>query len=738
MKRSINVSEWLGENNKLGQDIWNRKYRYKNESLKEWIERVSGGDKELTKLITERKFLFGGRTLASRGTGNGMSFSNCYSSGYAPDSVEGMLELNKNLALTYQASGGQGLSLSHIRPKGSDVRGGLFKSDGIVPFMELFNQTTASISQGGSRKGALMMSLSVWHPEIGTFISIKDGTGKITKANLSVEIDDAFMQLIDKGITEYQYMTFGKTYTINPMEIYNKIMERAWSSAEPGVIFTNRFRNYNMMELHDEYEIVTSNPCGEQPLPKDGACNLGSMNLAEYVIYPFTKDASFDFDEFIKDVAICVKALDDVLEEGKDLHALQSQREMAANYRNIGLGIMGYGTMLMKMGIPYGSENAKKMTDSILSNMLDAALRASAHLAKEKGTFPKFNKKILKGEFFNNVKKETMSMLKKYGLRNCSLLSIAPSGSIGTMLDVSTGLEPYYALSYKRKTESLHGDKDVYYTVDVPIAIQAREAFGDEVCVSALDIDWRDRVEVQGIMQTYIDTAISSTVNVAQNTTVNELRDLYWYAWKCGLKGITIYREGSFDAILYTGNEKKEEDKVELKRGDISPKPKNLIGHRVEIKHGCGVYTLHVYVNPETKKVFDCYINSKSNGCISNVQAIAVTISLLLRSGVSLDRIHSALNGMGSCPSFMVGKLKHGCSEGRSCSTAIVRALQNVEKLYVTNNVPKETPVVEKEATAIVSEITEENQKYICPDCGAVLRPMGGCYSCDCGYTKCE
>ena len=261
MEKDLKAVQWLN-NNQLGYDIWNNKYRFNGESFDSWLDRVSGGDKELRKLIENRKFLFGGRTLASRGTGNGLSFSNCYSSGYAEDSLEGIMDLNKKLAMTYKSSGGQGVSLSMIRPKGSPVRGGMFKSDGIVPFMEIFNQTTASVSQGGSRKGALMMSLSIWHPEIETFISIKDGTNKITKANLSVEIDDKFMELVKNNVESYSYDIFGKTYTINPTELYNSIMKRAWSSAEPGVIFTNKFRNYNLMQLHDEYKIVTSNPCG--------------------------------------------------------------------------------------------------------------------------------------------------------------------------------------------------------------------------------------------------------------------------------------------------------------------------------------------------------------------------------------------------------------------------------------------------------------------------------------------
>lgn len=744
MEKDIKAVQWLN-NNQLGYDIWNNKYRFNGESFDSWLDRVSGGDEELRKLIENRKFLFGGRTLASRGTGNGLSFSNCYSSGYAEDSLEGIMDLNKKLAMTYKSSGGQGVSLSMIRPKGSPVRGGMFKSDGIVPFMEIFNQTTASVSQGGSRKGALMMSLSIWHPEIETFISIKDGTNKITKANLSVEIDDKFMELVKNNVESYSYDIFGKTYTINPTELYNTIMKRAWSSAEPGVIFTNKFRNYNLMQLHDEYKIITSNPCGEQPLPEHGACNLASINLSEYVLNPYSKDAKFDWDGFMQDIYVYVRALDDVLEEGKNLHALKEQREMAKNYRNIGLGIMGYATALLEMGIAYGSHDARIFTTIMSQCMISTTVKASALLAKERGTFPKYDKKILGGDFFKNLDKETMGLVSRYGLRNCSLLSIAPSGSIGTMLGVSTGLEPYYSLKYTRKTESLHNSKDVYYTIEVEEAKKARKVFGDTPCVSAMDIDWRDRVHIQGIMQKFIDTAISSTVNVPRETTVEELRDLYLFAWENGLKGITIYREGSFEAILSSdGNNEIEEqeakeEKQELKRGEIAPKPSTLIGERVEINHGCGKYTLHIYKDYTTGKVFDCWINSKTNGCISNVQNIAVTISLLLRAGVPLERISESISGTGACPSFMVGKAQGRCSAGKSCGTAILQALKDCEKKSIPTDIMKKEefkvePVLKKQ-TPIA---TDDNKKYICPECGKVLHPLGGCFSCECGFTKCE
>lgn len=248
----MTIQEWLN-NDQLGIDIWTKKYRYKDETLDEWFDRVSGGDPEIRRLIVEKKFLFGGRTLANRGTNNG-SYSNCYSHGYIEDSLDGIMDAAKNIAMTFKAQGGQGLSLSKIRPKGSLI-GGKFKSDGIVPFMEIFNTVTESVSQGGSRKGALLMSLDVNHPEIETFMTIKSDLKKINKANLSVEIDDEFMHKVEKGDAEVN-------------RIFNILCEQACKYAEPGVIFTNRFRNYNLMEFVDSYQIETCNPCGRCCLPQ--------------------------------------------------------------------------------------------------------------------------------------------------------------------------------------------------------------------------------------------------------------------------------------------------------------------------------------------------------------------------------------------------------------------------------------------------------------------------------------
>lgn len=264
------VEEWLN-NDQLGIDIWNKKYRYNNESLDEWFDRVSGGNEELRKLIVAKKFLFGGRTLSNRQTDRQASYSNCYSSGKIADNLDDILQTAKNIGLTFKAQGGQGLSLSDIRPKGSKLSSG-YETDGIVPFMEIFNTVTASVSQGGSRKGALMMSLSADHPQIKDFITIKSNLGKINNANLSVEVDDNFMNAVDKFYETGEVITLHikskfkgyPDYDITPIEIYKLMMKNAYEHAEPGVMFMNRFRNYNLMEYITEYQIDTSNPCGSK------------------------------------------------------------------------------------------------------------------------------------------------------------------------------------------------------------------------------------------------------------------------------------------------------------------------------------------------------------------------------------------------------------------------------------------------------------------------------------------
>ena len=312
----MTVEEWLEKDNKLGIDIWSKKYQRNGESFDEWLNRVSGGNADVKRLIKEKKFLFGGRTLTNRGLENSGSYSNCYSEGFVGDSLKDIMKVATDIAVTYKAQGGQGLSLSKLRPKGCGINNGQFKSDGIVPFMEIYNRITESISQGGRRKGAVIMTLDVWHKEAEQFITIKSEEGRIQKANLSLEIDDEFMMCVKKyyetgeKITKHivkEYEGNVVEYDVTPIYLYKLMMIKAWDWGEPGCLFVNRGRNYNMMEYCDDYELESCNPCGEQILPKYGACNLGSINLSSFVKDPFTSNAYFDTESFCKAVSIAIE-----------------------------------------------------------------------------------------------------------------------------------------------------------------------------------------------------------------------------------------------------------------------------------------------------------------------------------------------------------------------------------------------------------------------------------------------
>ena len=544
----MNIEEWLN-NDQLGIDIWNKKYRHNSESLDNWFERVSGGDQELKKLIIDKKFLFGGRTLSNRGTNKG-SYSNCYSSGRVGDSLKEIMHTNTELALTYQSQGGQGLSLSNIRPKGSIVADH-FISDGIVPFMKIFNSTTGCISQGDNRRGALMMSLDIEHPEAETFMSIKSDQNEINNANLSMEISDEFMNAVVSGesyVSSRKYKGYEKEYLVNPGKLFKQLATQAWKSAEPGIMFMNKFSNYNIMEFSPIYEIFTSNPCGEQPLPKYGSCNLGSINLSEYILNRFTKIASFDFISFENDIKVYVSALDSIIDETADLHALIEQKEFSKKYRNLGLGIMGVADMMLMLGIKYGSEKCLSVMNEIMDILIYECIKQSIFLSKKSGPFEGWSNDCWNSEFLSNYN----ALFNLESLRNSSLLSIAPTGSIGTMLGISTGCEPYYRTSFERKTTSLTKGEEVSYIVHMKAYSDFinSEIYDEDIVVTAENINYIDRIKYQAILQKYVDTAISSTINLPNSATVEDIEDIYMKAWEYGCKGITVYRDGSRDAIL--------------------------------------------------------------------------------------------------------------------------------------------------------------------------------------------
>lgn len=875
--------DWLGcsPGYNLQYQIWDGKYRFDNEDLSHWFIRVSGGNMKIADLIQQRKFIFGGRTLANRGITNAGSFSNCYSIGYVGDTLPEILKANTDIALTFCAHGGQGLSLSKIRPKGSLIKG-KYTTDGIVPFMRMFNTTTETISQGGSRKGALMMSLDVWHPEIETFISIKSDKNEINKANLSVEIDDEFMECVKAGVTEkrceFYYNDTVYEYTINPVAIFEKICQNARDHAEPGILFTNRLRNYNLMEKVEEYQIETTNPCvtgdtqiltnkgykpietlvdekvtiwngyqwsevtpkvtgqnqdvyqvnfsdgssvqctnyhkwvmkdqnrketkdlqkgdtlisftlpkdldinlsifnqdetriiqvvsveyvgkaekvycltepynhtfiangvitgncGEQPLPKHGACNLCSINLSEYVLNPFTSEACIDFENLSEDIGHIVTSMDDIVSENMLRHALPEQRMMAEKYRNIGIGIMGLADMFVKLGVRYGDDKSLRWTELVMSFITREAILSSAALANSRGAFPGYDPSMLESEFARTVlTEEDIHYIRNCGLRNSTFISIAPTGSVGTMFNVGTGIEPFFRLEYVRTTKSLEGKEQEHR--ERPRIIQeylnhiGKEDIDikdlPEYFVSSDMIDYRQRIKLQGILQKYTDTGISSTINLPKGTTVDTIYDLYMLAWKEGLKGVTVYVDGSRDGILTeNGNTAKgKRTKVHAK-----PRPKSLEAEYYPVRvKGENFGVIVGYMDDEPYEIFAIRPDKVYPQHFGTITKVKKRVYKFESERMVVDN--------------MVDPNKVSESEGNISLlvSAMLRHEMPVE--FIADVVRKTSDSIVSYSSSLAKILDKHAKPRVlkdkCPDCGGDLIREGGCTHCsNCEYAKC-
>ena len=554
----MTTEEWLGSENQLGMDIWTRKYCNEGEDFEAWVQRISGGNEEIGKYIKEKKFLFGGRILSNRGLnkqGRKVTYSNCYVIEPPEDNIESIFDCAKKLARTYSYGGGCGIDISKLSPRGAKINNAAKETSGAVSFMELYSLVTGLIGQNG-RRGALMISIDCSHPDVPEFIELKTDLEKITKANISVRVHEDFMEAVKKNAEytlHYTRETTGEVIEkkVNARELFRRITETNWDYAEPGALFWDRITSWNLLSNTKEFSYAGVNPCAEEPLPAGGSCLLGSVNLAEFVQNPFTDEAFFDFEGLKECVQASVRALNEVLEEGLPLHPLKEQRDSVEQWRQIGLGIMGLADALLKLGLTYGEEDAVEMCDKIGFAMADTAIAASAKLAKEKGAFPKCNvEEIMSTPFFQaNTTEKTRELVNKYGLRNSQLLTIAPTGTLSTMLGISGGIEPVYANYYVRKTESLHGT-DVYYKVYTKIVedyMKQHDLKEDkelpDYFVTAMTLDYRQRIDMQSVWQKHIDASISSTVNVPNSFTVEETESLYIYAYEQGLKGITISRD---------------------------------------------------------------------------------------------------------------------------------------------------------------------------------------------------
>lgn len=755
----MNEREWLN-NNDLSLSIYNKKYKNGDESFEEFLDRVSNKNAAVKELILRKQFIFAGRILASRGVcDRKVTYSNCYVITPPEDNIESIFDCGKKLARTYSYGGGCGTDLSNLRPDGSVVHNASKTSSGPVSFMDMFSQITQTISQNG-RRGALMLSLDVRHPDIEAFVDCKTDLNRVQFANISVKVTDDFMKAVESDsdyllhwpcdmdiskqeidtVPEYNKLIVVETQCgpvylkkVKAKEIFDKLAKNNWDYAEPGMLFWDNIEKYNMVSNDPDFKYAGTNPCAEEPLPAGGSCLLGSLNLSEFVLFPFTENAQMDWDSLEEAVRISVRALNEVLVEGLNLHPLQEQRESVGNWRQIGLGTLGLSDCLVKLGIRYGSPESLKVIDQIYRMIAIDAVLESLDMAKEMGCYPACKKELMaESSFIKHLElpEEVIEDIRKYGLYNSQLLTCAPTGSIGTMFEASTGVEPQFALSYTRKTVSLDG-KETFYDVNAKIVEDYIRATGDtkipDYLVTSTDISPEERVKVQAHLQSWIDASISSTVNLPKEATVEQVSQIYKEAWKNGLKGITIYRTGcKREGILTIENSKPEV----IVTASAPKRPKTLIAdfHSVKVKGE----QFNVFVGLLEGKPYEVFafkpnmiLNLPSHeGIITKKSKMHYSFKSELLEIKELESVNDDIEERATTL-YASMLLRHG--------VAIKYIIKTAKK--VNDNITSFSSAV---CRVLSKYIPAEASGEKCPECGGDLINEGGCQHCEsCGYSRC-
>jgi len=754
-------------------------------------------EKNFYSLMEDFKFLPGGRILAGAGTGFDVTYYNCFVIPNPPDSRGGIMQNLTQMIEIMAHGGGVGVNLSSLRPKGSRVKKVNGFSSGPLNWAQLYSTSTIDIvQQGGSRRGALMLMLHDWHPDIEEFITIKQDLTKINGANLSVCISDAFMEAVKKdgnwdlifpnlddpkydkkwtGDIDQWRKIGGKIdikKTVKARYLWNLICEAAWKSAEPGLHFLDRSNKRS--NTHYFETLVATNPCGEQPLSPWAVCNLGAMNLSAYVA-----NKKFDYESFAKDVQIAVRFLDDVID---DTHYFIKENEVVAkNIRRQGLGILGLADALIKMEARYGSEESLKIADKIFKTLRDNAYISSSDIAKEKGAFPKFNKeKYLKGWHIKRLPEEIRAKIAKQGIRNAVLLTIAPTGSTGLLAGVSSGIEPVFEFEFVRRDRM--GEHMIYH----PLFEEWKKAHKDETkpdyFVSANELTPEDHVKVQAAAQEYIDASISKTVNAPKTHTVDDVRRLYEMAYDMGLKGITYMRDGSRAGVLERIEEKKEvvKEAPMAQQPVVMPRPMMVEGVTYQAETPVGKTFITINHN-ENNDPFEVFITVGKSG--SDVTAMADALGRMISLNLRLvgqlapkekvKQIVAQLIGIGGATSVGFGENKvrslpdavakvlakhfsfrvNGVVEDKPQANGMSTHLSNGHANGITADMPPVVKEVPKEEIVKMEQLTLSTPQGslstteglstglfdICSECGAAsLAYEEGCRKCySCGYSKC-
>lgn len=695
-------------------------------------------------MMTSREFMPNSPTLMNAGRPLGQ-LSACF---VLPveDSMADIFDTVKYAALVHQSGGGTGFSFSRLRPEGSIVRSTGGVASGPVSFMKVFNAATEAVKQGGTRRGANMGMLRVDHPDILKFIDCKENNDEINNFNISVAITDKFMEAVKAG-TEYELINphSGEVSgTLDARTVFDKIVDAAWRNGEPGVVFIDEMNRYNPTPALGEIE--STNPCGEQPLLPYEACNLGSINLGLCV----SEDdgiPTIDYDRLSRIVRTAVHFLDNVIDVNR--YPLPKIDENTRKTRKIGLGVMGFADMLLKLGVPYNSVEAEKAAEEVMSLIQSEGRAASAELAAERGVFPAW--------------KESVFGIENLPVRNATITTIAPTGTISIIADASGGCEPMFAYAFTKNV--MDGDKllvcndflveklkeaGVYsealmhrvaeegtlaHIPEIPAEI--RRVF---VCAHDISPEWH--IRIQAAFQKYTDNAVSKTINFPNSATREEVKEAYMLAYKLGCKGTTVYRDGSRDSQVLTTGTAKEEKPLEIPPslfGNIMPRPRPGMtwGATEKMKIGCG--SLFITVNRDENGICEVFTSTgKGGGCPSQSEATARLVSIALRSGISQKEILAQLKGI-RCPST-VRQQGMKCT---SCPDAIARTIEKMSKILGTETMGINPDLIEEEKPAPQPSskgnkpILGADDRLHCPECGKVLRHEGGCTVCDCGFSHC-
>ena len=747
----------------ISQQIWDMKYRLKDQNgtfLEQTVQdtwhRIAKALSEVEtepkkwetifyNALTDFKFLPAGRITAGSGTKRNVTLFNCFVMGVIPDSMSGIFDMLKEAALTMQQGGGIGYDFSTIRPKGSLVKGIAADASGPVSFMDVWDSMCRTIMSAGSRRGAMMATMRCDHPDIEEFIAAKSDSQKLRMFNLSVLVTDAFMDAVKKG-EDWKLIYNNKVYSvIKAADLWDQIMRATYNFAEPGVIFIDRINATNNLSYCET--ITATNPCGEQPLPPYGACLLGSINLAKLVEQPFDKNAYLDVSQLEDLVSTAVRMMDNVIEVSQ--FPLEAQKLEAKNKRRIGLGVTGLADALLMVGLRYGSDEAVKKTEKWMKTIALSAYKASINLAEEKGAFPLFDpeKFIVSGKMIQ-MDEDVKQAVHKFGIRNALLTSIAPTGTISLYAgNVSSGIEPVFAYSYKRKVLQNDGSHVEEEVVDYAVQLW-RDKFGDaplpDFFVSAQNLTPADHVKMQAAAQKWVDSSISKTINCPEDISFDDFKEVYIQAYDTGCKGCTTYRPNEVTgSVLSAASEEKSASDQEA-NGDIIymseplDRPSTLDGNTYKLKWPDSEHAIYVTINDiivnDKRRPFEVFINSK------NMEHFAWT--------VGLTRMISAVFRRGGDVSFVVDELKAvfdprgGAWVGGKYIPSILAAIGGILEEHMMKIgfiKDSDTSLFHKSSEVTKVENLKLSRQKSCTSCGQFdLQMIEGCMTCrSCGYSKC-